>query len=149
MKFSQTTPKSSQLLEYCSEVFTFKKKSHQIRYTFDFVQAVSLVIDDYGIIDEDENEIHIVEFEVDKKYRGFGYASIVLSAVCKGADYFGTRVSLTPQSYAFGPGLDQKGLEAFYRRYGFRYEKGSISSLTVLSKQPSPSMIRLPKGIKQ
>ena len=56
--------------------------------------------------------------------RGKGYASKALQWLCSLADKHGVAMSLTPDAFGDGQGLDGEQLTAWYSRYGFKPHMG-------------------------
>jgi ribosomal protein S18 acetylase RimI-like enzyme len=69
----------------------------------------------------------ITGVEVQKRFRGQGYASDLLDRVCEDADAEGVRLLL--EISPDGTGLSDAALDAFYRRHGFEeWEDGDEGS---------------------
>lgn len=69
----------------------------------------------------------ITGVQVQKKFRGRGYASDLLDRVCAEADAEGVRLFL--EISPDGTGLNDDVLDAFYRKHGFeQWEEGDDGS---------------------
>jgi len=141
-------PQSPKLIQFCKQTF----KQHQIYKSWFYFadKKVKIVLDDLGESDlYPAGEVQIAKLEVVPDSRGNGLASIALKALTKGADIYEVHLSLHPAAFCDRDNaLTQRQLESFYRRYGFRAERGYAKHEPGHGRQIT-SMIRKPEGLKR
>lgn len=71
-----------------------------------------------------DGKIHISD--IMSLERGAGNASKALDWLCSLADKHGVKMSLTPDSYGDGQGLDNDQLAAWYAKRGFKFVRGQL-----------------------
>jgi 2'-5' RNA ligase/8-oxo-dGTP pyrophosphatase MutT (NUDIX family) len=80
-----------------------------------------------------DGKIHISD--ITSLFRGKGNASRALDWLCSLADKHGVKMSLTPDAFGDGQGLDDEQLTSWYSRRGFKTVRGTL-------------MVRDPQGSK-
>jgi len=75
----------------------------------------------------------ITSWEINRKYRGQGWASKIFDRVCADADKFNKILMLSVEPD--GTGLDSDALEAFYRRRGFIHIEESETGMVRYPKR--------------
>ncbi len=141
-------PQSQKLIQFCKQTF---KQHPKYKCWFYFAdRQVKLVLDDLGVSDQyPAGEVQIAKFEVAPASRGVGLASIALRALTEGADIYLVHLSLHPAAFCDKDNaLTQRQLEKFYRRYGFRAERGYCEHVPGQGRHIT-SMIRKPEGLRK
>lgn len=141
-------PQSPKLIQFCKKAFT---QHPRYKSWFFFADArVKLVLDDFGDSPQYPlGEVQLVTFEVHPKARGQGLGGLALKTLTEGADIYSVHLSLLPAAFCDkNDALTQRQLESFYRRYGFRAERGHAKHEPGQGRQIT-SMIRKPEGLKR
>ena len=141
-------PQSPKLIQFCKQTFKQHDKYKSWFYFAD--KKVKIVLDDLGESDlYPAGEVQIAKLEVVPESRGTGLASITLKVLVTGADIYKVHLSLHPAAFCDkNNALTQRQLESFYRRYGFRAERGFAKHEPGQGRQIT-SMIRKPESLKR
>ncbi len=91
---------------------------------------LNLAIDEDQEWQASDREVGLSFLEVFPLFRGLGYASLALKALCETADRLERTLGLCVAPYSVighenTPPRDQDALYAFYSRHGFKGERGS------------------------